>query len=120
MALTNATGTLPTINWQEGEFEGFKKINAEAMKMRIVKRNKACYSCAVACGKISKIETGQYAGTEVEGPEYETLFALGSLCGNYDLESIAKANEIHDRLIQYLPEMFWRSPWNVMIGGLYH
>jgi len=98
MALTNATGTLPTRNWQEGEFEGFEKINAEAMKRRLVKRNKACYACAVACGKKSKVETGPYTGTEVEGPEYETLFALGSLCGNSNLESIAKANEICDRL----------------------
>jgi len=98
MALTNATGTLPTRNWQEGEFEGFEEINAEAMKRKLVKRNKACYACAVACGKISKVETGPYAQTEVEGPEYETLFALGSLCGNSNLESIAKANEICDRL----------------------
>jgi len=98
MALTNTTGTLPTRNWQEGEFEGFEKINAEAVKRKLVKRNKACYACAVACGKISKVETGPYAGTEVEGPEYETLFALGSLCGNDHLESIAKANEICDKL----------------------
>lgn len=98
MALTNATGTLPTRNWTQGEFEGFEEINAEAMKRKIVKRSKACYACTVACGKISKVETGPYAGTEVEGPEYETLFALGSLCGNDSLESIAKANEICDRL----------------------
>jgi aldehyde:ferredoxin oxidoreductase len=98
MALTNTTGTLPTRNWQEGEFEGFEKINAEAVKRKLVKRNKACYACTVACGKISKVETGPYAGTEVEGPEYETLFALGSLCGNDHLESIAKANEICDKL----------------------
>jgi aldehyde:ferredoxin oxidoreductase len=98
IALTNATGTLPTRNWQEGEFEGVEEINAEAMKKKLVKRSKACYACTVACGKISKVETGPYAGTEVEGPEYETLFALGSLCGNDNLESIAKANEICDRL----------------------
>jgi aldehyde:ferredoxin oxidoreductase len=98
MALTNTTGTLPTRNWREGEFEGFEEINAEAMKKKLVKRSKACYACTVACGKISRVETGPYAGTEVEGPEYETLFALGSLCGNDNLESIAKANEICDRL----------------------
>jgi len=98
MASTNTAGTLPTRNWTQGEFEGFEEINAEAMKRKMVKRNKACYACAVACGKISKVETGSYAGTEVEGPEYETLFALGSLCGNENIESIAKANEICDRL----------------------
>jgi len=98
MALTNTTGTLPTRNWRGGEFEGFEEINAEAIKRKILKRSKACYACTVACGKVSKVETGPHAGTEVEGPEYETLFALGSLCGNNNLESIAKANEICDRL----------------------
>jgi len=98
MALTNTTGTLPTRYWTEGKFEGFEKINANVMKREIVKRNKACFACAVACGKLSKIKTGPYAGVVVEGPEYETLFAFGSLCGNDSLESIAKANEICDRL----------------------
>ena len=98
MASTNTTGTLPTRYWRDGEFEGFEEINAEEMKRKMVKGSKTCYACTVACGKISKVETGPYAGTEVEGPEYETLFALGSLCGNDSLESIAKANEICDRL----------------------
>ena len=98
MALTQTTGTLPTRNWTQAEFDGFEEINAETLKGKLIKGNKACYSCLVACGKISKVETGPYAGTEVEGPEYETLFALGSLCGNNNLESIVKANEICDRL----------------------
>ncbi len=97
-ALTNATFTLPTRNWREGGFERIDEIDAEAMKERIVKRNKACFACVVACGKLSKVERGPYAGTEVEGPEYETLFAFGPLCENANLESIAKANELCDRL----------------------
>lgn len=108
MALTNTTGTLPTRYWTQGEFEGFEKINAEAMKKKLVERSKACFACAVACGKISKVikvpyvlPLGSFAilkEAEVEGPEYETLFALGSLCGNDNLESIATTNEICDRL----------------------
>ncbi len=98
MALTQTTGTLPTRNWTQAEFDGFEEINAETLKRKFIKGNKTCYSCLVACGKISKVETGPYAGTEVDGPEYETLFALGSLCGNSNLESIVKANEICDRL----------------------
>lgn len=113
MALTNTTGTLPTRYWTQGEFEGFEKINAEAMKRKMVERSKACFACTVACGKISKVikvpyvlPLGSFAvieEAEVEGPEYETLcmyacFALGSLCGNDNLESIANANEICDRL----------------------
>lgn len=45
-----------------------------------------------------KVENGRYAGTQIDGPEYETLYAFGSLCGNDNLESIVKANELCDRL----------------------
>lgn len=98
IALANTTGTLPTRNWERGDFEGIEDIGAEAIKSRIIKSSKACYACAVGCGKLSRVQTGPYAGTEVEGPEYETLYAFGSLCGNNNLESIAKANEMCDRL----------------------
>jgi aldehyde:ferredoxin oxidoreductase len=98
MALTNATGVFPTRYWTEGEFEGFEKINAEALKKQFVERSKACFACTVACGKISVVRKGAYEESRIEGPEYETLFALGSLCGNDNLESIIKANEICDRL----------------------
>lgn len=95
---TNLTGTLPTRYWTDGEFDGFEKINALAVKEKLAAGNKACYGCTVACRILSKVEKGVYAGTEVEGPEYETLYAFGSLCGNSNLESIAKANELCDRL----------------------
>jgi len=98
IALTTATGTLPTRNWTEGEFDGIEEISAETIKEKLVIRSKSCFACSVACGKISKITTGPYAGTLVEGPEYETLFAFGSLCGNANLEAVAKANETCDRL----------------------
>jgi len=98
---------MPTKYWTKGEFEGFEKINAEVMKKKLVVQSKACFACTVACGKISKVikvpvlplsSFTFLEKVEVEGPEYETLFALGSLCENDDLESIAKANEICDRL----------------------
>lgn len=58
MALTNATGTLPTRNWDGGRVEGFEEISAEAMKKKLVKRSKACFACAVACGKFLRLKQG--------------------------------------------------------------
>ncbi len=98
ISLMSAAGALPTRYWTEGEFENVEKISAETMKKTIVKANRGCYGCAVACGKLSKIEQGPFAGVEVEGPEFETLFSFGSLCGIDNLEAIAKANEVCDRL----------------------
>ncbi|MCD6493479.1 MAG: aldehyde ferredoxin oxidoreductase family protein [Archaeoglobaceae archaeon] len=91
MSLTNEAGVLPTRYWTKGSFDGFEDINAEALS-RYVKKHTACYGCAVVCGIISKTEDA-----EVEGPEYETLFALGSLCENNDLKAIIKAAELCDR-----------------------
>jgi aldehyde:ferredoxin oxidoreductase len=91
MALTNEANVLPTRYWQKGSFEEVEKINAEALSKYVVKST-ACFACSVACGKIVKT-----AEVEVEGPEYETLFALGSLCENSDLEDLIKAAELCDR-----------------------
>jgi aldehyde:ferredoxin oxidoreductase len=47
---------------------------------------------------MSSVKDGRYAGTIVEGPEYETLFAFGGLCELADIKAIAKANEVCDLL----------------------
>ena len=98
MARTNATETLPTRNWTEGSFPGYANIGPKAMRERIVIASRACRGCPVGCAKLSEVREGPYAGAKVEGPEYETLFALGALCYNDCLESIVKLNELCDRL----------------------
>ena len=90
-SLTNEAGVLPTKYWEKGSFEYFEEISAESLQ-KFVKRSTSCYGCSVACGKIRKARDA-----EVEGPEYETLFAFGSLCYNSDPESIIIANDLCDR-----------------------
>jgi aldehyde:ferredoxin oxidoreductase len=91
-------GALPTRNWTEGEFDGAEQINLDRMKEKIIIKKRSCHACIVACKNISEVKEGPYAGTRVSGPEYETLFSFGALCGNSNLESIAKANEVCNRL----------------------
>jgi aldehyde:ferredoxin oxidoreductase len=91
MSLTNEAGVLPTRYWEKGSFDEAEKINAEALQKYVVKST-ACFACVVACGKIVKT-----AEAEVEGPEYETLFALGSLCENSNLQDLIRAAELCDR-----------------------
>jgi len=87
--LTNELGVLPTNYWQKGRFD--HEIFDDIVKLYV--RKKSCYGCKVGCAKISK-----FGGGEVEGPEYETLFAFGSLCGVRDAKVIAEANLLCDML----------------------
>jgi aldehyde:ferredoxin oxidoreductase len=91
MSLTNEAGVLPTRYWEKGRFEDVEKINADALSKYVV-RSTSCFACSVACGKVVRTDDA-----EVEGPEYETLFALGSLCENSNLEDIIKSAELCDR-----------------------
>jgi len=88
----NSLGQFPTRNHHETVFEGAGKINAGAMN-EILVRNKACFGCPVACGRVTRVNTPQYAGSG-EGPEYESIWAFGAACGVDNLEAITKANYI--------------------------
>ena len=93
----NEGGLFPTRNFQAGVFEGAAQINAETMREQLVKKDTACYACPIACSKYSVVGKGEYANTFVEGPEYETLWALGAQCGVDRLDAIAAANMWCDR-----------------------
>ena len=90
---TQNVGVLPTRNFQQGTFEDWEKIGGEALTERYLVKPKACFSCPIACGRVTKIPDGPYQG-EGEGPEYETIYALGSNCGINDLAALTKANYI--------------------------
>jgi|Deesub1362A_J573_1020465.scaffolds.fasta_scaffold01744_3 aldehyde:ferredoxin oxidoreductase len=97
LAVSNNIGALPTNYWIDGSIEHLEALSAETLKKKYFKRKTTCYACPIACGKYSVIEEGKFRGTEVEGPEYETLYALGSLCGIEDVEAVIKGNELCDR-----------------------
>ena len=44
------------------------------------------------------LPTGPYKGSEVEGPEYENIFALGAMCENDSIETVAAAERLCDDL----------------------
>jgi len=87
----------PTRNFKEGCFEGVEKLTAARLRSELVKRDTACYACTIASGKLSEIESGPYAGTIVDGPEYETIWSFGPQCGVDRLDAIAAANLWCDR-----------------------
>jgi len=90
---TQNIGVLPTRNFQQGTFEDWRKISGETLTDTYLVRTKACFSCPISCGRVTKVPDGPYQG-EGEGPEYETIYALGSDCGIGDLAALTKANYI--------------------------
>lgn len=96
-AITNEIGILPTRNFQSGVFEGVEGITGEVLKKNYLIRPKACFGCPIACGRRTRVEDPLYGG-EGEGPEYETIAALGSACSLDNLAAIAKANYLCNEL----------------------
>lgn len=85
--IINEYGGLPTHNFQEGYFPDADSVSGETLKETIYEHSVGCANCAIACGRATR--TGRRHG---EGPEYETIWALGPMCGVRDLEAIAEAN----------------------------
>ena len=94
---TQNFGVLPTKNWQQGTFDSWDKIHGEELTRRFLKKNSACYGCPISCGRLTKVDEPEFKG-EGEGPEYETIYAMGSNCMIDDLAAITKANYICNEL----------------------
>ncbi|MCP4186769.1 MAG: aldehyde ferredoxin oxidoreductase family protein [Gammaproteobacteria bacterium] len=106
MNVINQSGALPTRNARDVQFEGAENISAEAMvekratdnKPNLV-RNAACFSCTIACGRISQIDRSHFTVKERPeywkasgGLEYENAWSLGAANGVDDLEAITFIN----------------------------
>ncbi|MFO8034013.1 MAG: aldehyde ferredoxin oxidoreductase family protein [Candidatus Bipolaricaulota bacterium] len=91
----NETGLLPTQNFREGVFDQAEDIGGERMADTILTERETCTGCPVRCKRV--VQT-TFAGQQVDpaygGPEYETLGALGSLCGVSDLSAVALGNQL--------------------------
>ena len=90
--LINEEGFIPTKNYQEGNFEHGKKINAETMQKRIVDKGGACFNCVIACWNQSSVKSGPFRGVSLVGPEYETIALMGSNLKMKSIEDIAYVN----------------------------
>ena len=91
----NTTGTLPTRNYNEGQFEGCEPISGEVMYDTVLKERDTCYACVVRCKRVVEISEGPYQVNPLYGgPEYETLATFGSYCGISDLAAVSLANQI--------------------------
>src|SRR5207247_738541 len=88
----NRFAALPTRNFQQGTFDQAAALSGEELNAaRRVTRN-SCAACTIGCEHIYEAPGGQVR------LEYESLFALGSLCGIGDADVVLMAARRCDQL----------------------
>ncbi len=85
-------GDLPIRNFQRGEWSGAEKLSGVRMSEEFLVRGRACFHCPIACGR--ETHAPSHGLDHVDGPEYETLGALGSLLEIDDLEAVIAAGHL--------------------------
>jgi aldehyde:ferredoxin oxidoreductase len=96
--IMSGVGSFPTHYWHKGRARHQENINAGALHRRLNVLPHACRRCFIACGRLATVKQGRHKGLKIEGPEYETIYALGGLCEVDSIEEIAYLNDICDRL----------------------
>jgi aldehyde:ferredoxin oxidoreductase len=91
----NTIGSLPTNNYNEGQFERCEDLSGARMVETILKERDTCFACVVRCKRVVEVKEGAYrADPKYGGPEYETLGTFGSYSGVSDIAAIARANQL--------------------------
>jgi aldehyde:ferredoxin oxidoreductase len=116
LEVINVMGALPTRNFQRGQFEMSDEISGYSFRQHNWKNEYACFGCPIGCGKWT---TPLEDGTIIEGPEYESIYALGSNCAIGSRETIIRLNWLCDEygldtisvggVIGFVMEMFERG-----------
>ena len=91
----NRFGALPTRNFQSGTFDEAASISPEELTATRSKIRKSCVACTIGCEHIYSHGGSNGKGVRVE---YESLFALGSLCGVGNADAVLRASQRCDEL----------------------
>ncbi len=95
--LTVKQGDMPALNFQEPADEKYLTIGAQAgTGFRV--RHFACDQCPVLAAQVRAVSSGPYAGYASEGPEFESLYSLGSDMGITDMGACIAMDRLCDEL----------------------
>jgi aldehyde:ferredoxin oxidoreductase len=93
LSVFNRLGALPTRNFQQATFERADGVSGETMISSRFSRRHGCAACTIQCERLFKASESD----EEQRLEYETLFALGPMCGIADPELVLEAARLCDR-----------------------
>ena len=94
----NAAGAFPTNNATMGQFKNVEKISGETIAKVIEERggkttHKGCSQCIIDCSNEFVTTEGAYVTSSLE---YETIWSMGGMIGNDDLDAIARLDFLCD------------------------
>jgi aldehyde:ferredoxin oxidoreductase len=91
LAVFNRLGALPSFNFRQGSFAAAEQISGEQLHHDRHERSVTCASCTIGCEHLFRVGSG------TARLEYESLYALGPLCGVADAEVVLEASARCDR-----------------------
>jgi aldehyde:ferredoxin oxidoreductase len=98
VAVTNDQKCFPTRYWSGGYFDKWQTLSADYMHENFEVKRNGCPNCFLQCTKYAKVKHGRHQGLELDGPEFETIYAIGGLNAIEGLEEVAWLNVICDKL----------------------
>jgi len=98
VAPINAAGAFPSYNATNGVFDGWEKISGEALADTLKERggkttHMGCAQCIIHCSNEFVDSRSNYVTASLE---YETIWAMGGMCGIDDLDVIARLDFLSD------------------------
>lgn len=90
--IIHGLGLFPSRNFQKSITENIEAISLGGLWSFAAKRPTPCFQCSVRCTNAFKIDDP--LTVEADGPEYETVAALGGMCEIIDPKAIILANHI--------------------------
>ena len=85
-------GDMPNRYFQQGSWDNASNLSGLVMCEQYQNRTYACYRCPIGCGRETRAP--KYGVERVDGPEYETLAAFGSLMMVDDLQAVIYAGHL--------------------------
>ncbi|GAB6147502.1 aldehyde ferredoxin oxidoreductase family protein [Stetteria hydrogenophila] len=96
--IINSLGGFSSYYWEEGIFDDAYEISGEKLAETYLVDRVGCWGCTIRCARVSKVPTGAFKVPRSEGPEYESIWALGALTGTSDIAAVVKLNYLANDL----------------------
>ena len=87
-------GDMPNKYYTQGSFPEATDISGATMSETILTGMSGCFGCPIRCGRVVHVKEGQYALSEGDGPEYETIAAWGAMLLIDDLAAVNYLNHL--------------------------